>query len=165
MALPYCTLCHNLSTSIDQSMAVFVPVLAGGAAAGAIAYQKFNPPQKQHESLNRPRDYQQGDWRLGPQVPKTRLADYWRNHVSRPSQPIEEAYRSTYNNMYTNMPKLVQDSVTGQPRWIGPFDSITQNVIIDQPGFGQERKRVAAAPPAANRTARNKRPMTMPTTA
>lgn len=113
-------------------MAVFAPVLVGGAAAGAIAYQSFNPPQKQYESLNKPRESQ--DWRLGPTWPKGRLPDYWRNHVDRPNQPIEDAYRSSYNNMYTNAPKLVADSLTGQPRWIGPFDSISHQVIIDHPG-------------------------------
>jgi hypothetical protein len=45
----------------------------------------------------------------------------WRNHVNRPSQPIEDAYRSTYNNIYTNGPKMVRDALTGQIRWITPY--------------------------------------------
>lgn len=101
-------------------MAVFAPVLVGAGAAGAAAYQVWNPPKRQApESRNSPRNAQ--DWRLGPTDPKRELSNYWRNSINRPEEPVEDAYRSTYNNMYTNAPKLVQDSLTGVPRWITPY--------------------------------------------
>jgi len=100
-------------------MAVFVPPVVGGVVAGAAAYQAWNPAKKQApESKNAPRNGQ--DWRLGPTTDNLKLSDYWRNHTNRPTQPVEDAYRSTYNNMYTNGPKLMADSITGQLRWITP---------------------------------------------
>ncbi len=83
-------------------MALFVPAVVGGATVGAAAYQAWNPPQKQSgDALNgAPRNLL--DWRLAPQEDIRRLSQYWRNSVNRPTQPIEDAYRSSYNNMYTN---------------------------------------------------------------
>lgn len=107
-------------------MAVFVPPLIGGAAAGAAMYQAYNPPKKQApESRGNPRNAQ--DWRLTPQEDIRRIPDYWRNHVNRPSQPIEDAYRSTYNNIYTNGPKMVRDALTGEIRWITPDGNSTND--------------------------------------
>lgn len=55
-------------------MAVFVPPLIGGAAAGAAMYQMYNPPRKQApESQNAPRNVQ--DWRLTPQEDIRRIPD------------------------------------------------------------------------------------------
>lgn len=110
-------------------MAAFVPVIAGASAAGAVAYQSWNPPKKQApESQNAPRNGQ--DWRLGPTDPHMQLPDYWRNSIRRHDQPIEDAYRSTYNNMYTNAPKLMQDSITGNLRWITPDGNSTNDSTI-----------------------------------
>jgi hypothetical protein len=107
-------------------MAMFVPPVIGGVVAGTAAYQAWNPAKKQApESKNAPRNGQ--DWRLGPTTDNLKLSDYWRNHVNRPSQPIEEAYRSTYNNIYTNAPKLMADEITGQPRWISPDGNSTNS--------------------------------------
>lgn len=113
-------------------MAAFVPVIAGASAAGAVAYQSWNPPKKQSpESQNGPRNGQ--DWRLGPTDPHLQLPDYWRNSIRRHDQPIEDAYRSTYNNMYTNGPKLMADAITGNLRWITPDGNSTNDTIIDHP--------------------------------
>jgi len=141
-------------------MAVFVPPVVGGVVAGAAAYQAWNPAKKQApESKNAPRNGQ--DWRLGPTTDNLKLSDYWRNHTNRPTQPVEDAYRSTYDNMYTNGPKLMADSITGQLRWITPDGNSTNSTIIDHPGFGQETHR--PMPPVADRSARNKKPYSMPT--
>lgn len=110
-------------------MAVFAPVLVGAGAAGAAAYQVWNPPKRQApESRNSPRNAQ--DWRLGPTDPKRELSNYWRNSINRPEEPVEDAYRSTYNNMYTNAPKLVADSLTGVPRWITPDGNSTNDSTL-----------------------------------
>jgi hypothetical protein len=149
-----------------------VPLVGGGVAAGALVYQSYNPPQKRTDlesDKSLPRNLQ--DWRLTPQESVRRIPDYWRNHTRPETQPIEDAYRSTYNNIYTNGPKIMRDAITGMPRIITPDGNSTNSVIIDHPGFGQEwmhgggdqmpeeRKK----PRQANRTARNSRPTTMPT--
>lgn len=141
-----------------------MPLIAGGIGAGAVLYQSYNPPKKKTK-LNGdpnglPRNLQ--DWRLTPQEPTRRIPDYWRNHVRPESSPIEESYRSTYNNIYTNGPKIVKDAITGMPRIITPDGNSTNSVLIDHPGFGQEWA-LRRKPLQANRNARNKRPYSMPT--
>lgn len=141
-------------------MALFVPAVVGGATVGAVAYQKFNPPAPQDARDDLPRNLQ--DWRLYPQEDIRRMPTYWRNAVNRRSQPIEDAYRSTYNNMYTNGPKMMHDALTGQIRFISPNGNSQNDTIIDHPGLLQEEFVIPRAP-IANRSARNKRQYTMPT--
>jgi hypothetical protein len=151
-----------------------VPLVLGGAIAGGVTYQVYNPPEKQAPEGrgSMPRNLQ--DWRLTPQDAKLRIPNYWRNHARPASEPIEDAYRSTYNNIYTNGPKLMRDAITGNLRIITPDGNSTNDTIIDHPvrlvllccfadgllkGFGQEVSR----PRQPLRSARNKRPRTMPT--
>lgn len=136
-----------------------IPLVAAGAGAAAVTYQVYNPPEKQapegKDAL--PRNLQ--DWRLTPQDAKMRIPDYWRNHVSPATDPVEDSYRSTYNNIYTNAPKIMQDSITGNIRIIVPDGNSTNDTIVDHPGFGQE----AVRPRRALRSARNDKQYTMPT--
>jgi hypothetical protein len=116
-------------------MAAFVPPVVGGLVGGAAAYQAWNPAKRQDKQAgkNAPRNGQ--DWRLNEAggAENLRIPDYWRNSVDRPTHPVEDAYRSTYNNMYTNGPKLMEDALTGQLRWITPDGNSTNSVIIDHP--------------------------------
>lgn len=142
-------------------MALFVPAVVGGATVGAAAYQAWNPPQKQmgDASASMPRNMR--DWRLTPQEDIRKIPQYWRNSVNRPTQPIEEAYRSTYNNIYTNGPVMMRDSLTGAVRFIPPWGNSTNDTIVDHPGLMQEEYSQRA--PVANRSARNNKQYSMPT--
>lgn len=144
-----------------------IPLIGAGVTAGAVTYQVYNPPQARTDletDKSLPRNLQ--DWRLTPQEPVRRIPDYWANHVAPARHPIEEAYRSTYNNIYTNGPKIMRDAITGNARIITPDGNSQNSVIIDHPGFGQEWMHGGGEPVKprqADRTARNTRPTTMPT--
>ena len=107
-----------------------VPLVLGGAIAGGVTYQVYNPPEKQAPEGrgSMPRNLQ--DWRLTPQDAKLRIPNYWRNHARPASEPIEDAYRSTYNNIYTNGPKLMRDAITGNLRIITPDGNSTNDSTI-----------------------------------
>jgi hypothetical protein len=116
-------------------MALFVPPVVAGALVGTAAYQSWNPPHKQAGDADRnlPRNLQ--DWRLAPQEDIRKIPTYWRNHIDKDEYPVEEAYRSTYNNIYTNGPKMMRDTITGEVRFIVPDGNSVNSTIIDHPGY------------------------------